>query len=148
MIIHTLKKLFERDLRKLKDEIELYKNEENMWLVDELITNSAGNLCLHLIGNLKAYVGVGLAKTSYTRDRKREFSAKNIPRSALIDQIEETIEIIDKGLDNLDESQLNEDFPIIVLGGPTEMEFTLIHFSTHLNYHLGQINYHRRLLDN
>ncbi|KGL61712.1 DUF1572 family protein [Polaribacter sp. Hel1_85] len=147
MIIDTLKTLFKRDLEKLKTEIELYKNEKNIWLIDKSISNSAGNLCLHIIGNLNAYIGVGLAKTSYIRRRDLEFSLKHIPRTKILSQITDTIQIVENGLDNLTLSQITDDFPIVIWDKPTEMEYTLTHLLTHLNHHLGQINYHRRLLD-
>lgn len=147
MIIDTLKTLFKRDLETLKTEIELYKNEKNIWLIDKSISNSAGNLCLHIIGNLNAYIGVGLAKTSYIRQRDLEFSLKNIPRTKILSQITDTIQIVENGLDNLTLSQIADDFPIVIWDKSTEMEYTLIHLLTHLNHHLGQINYHRRLLD-
>ncbi len=147
MIIDSLITLFERDLKKVKTEIELYTSEKNLWLIDQEITNSAGNLCLHLIGNLNAYIGVGLAKTSYIRKRELEFSLKNIPRVELLNQLENTIKVVDDGLNNLTENQLNTDFPLVIWDQPTETGYTLLHLLTHLNYHLGQINYHRRLLD-
>jgi len=147
MLIETLKSLFNRDLLKLKTEIELYQLEDNIWHVDQNISNSAGNLCLHLIGNLNAYIGVGLAKTNYVRQRDLEFSLKNIPRFELIKQIEQVILVVESGLQNLTEDQMDRDFPIVIWEKPTKMDYTLIHLFGHLNYHLGQINYHRRLLD-
>jgi hypothetical protein len=147
MIIETLKLIFNRDLLKLKTEIELYKDEENIWRIDKGITNSAGNLCLHLIGNLNAYIGVGLAKTNYVRRRDLEFALKNVPKTELIQQIEQVIMVVETGLNSLTNNNLEEDFPIIIWGKPTQMVYTLVHLTTHLNYHLGQINYHRRLLD-
>ena len=143
----TLKSLFQRDLEKLKTEIGLYSAEENLWRTDKSITNSAGNLCLHLIGNLNAFIGAGLAKTDYVRQRDFEFSGKDVPRTSLLQQIDETIVIVEKGLDSLTDEALSGDFPIQIWGKPIGMEFTLIHLATHLSYHLGQINYHRRLLD-
>ncbi|MEI6821582.1 MAG: DUF1572 family protein [Bacteroidota bacterium] len=148
MIVETLKVLFKRDLLKLKDEIELYQNEETIWLIEKGITNSAGNLCLHILGNLNAYIGVGLAETRYVRKRDLEFSLKNIPRMDLIKRIEETILVVEAGLNKLTTEQLDHDFPVVIWDKPTEMEYTLVHLTTHLNYHLGQINYHRRIFDN
>ena len=52
MLIEVLNSIFERDLVKLKLEIELYQDENSIWAVDKRISNSAGNLCLHLVGNL------------------------------------------------------------------------------------------------
>jgi uncharacterized damage-inducible protein DinB len=147
MLTATLKKLFLRDLAKLKTEIESYKAENNIWRTDKEISNSGGNLCLHLVGNLNAYIGVGLAKTSYIRQRDLEFSRKDIPKAELIRQIEETIQVVETGLSALTEDQMNDDFPIVIWDKPTEMGYTLVHLLTHLNYHLGQVNYHRRLLD-
>jgi hypothetical protein len=50
-------KLFERDLDKLKQEISAYTNEDDLWKIKDGIANSSGNLCLHLVGNLKHFVG-------------------------------------------------------------------------------------------
>jgi len=147
MITEALKLLFNRDLLKLKAEIESYQNEENIWRVDKDIANSAGNLCLHLVGNLNAYIGVGLAQTGYIRQRDLEFSLKDIPRAELIRKIEEVIIVVEAGLNNLSDDKMDADFPIVIWENPTQMLYTLIHLSTHLNYHLGQVNYHRRLLD-
>jgi len=148
MILETLKSLFNRDLLKLKTEIELYRNEDNLWRITGSISNSAGNLCLHLIGNLNTYIGAGLLKTNYVRQRDLEFSLKNISKAELIEKIEATIAVVDQGLDSLSVNDLVKDFPIMIRDKSTEMEYTLLHLLTHLNYHLGQINYHRRLLDN
>jgi hypothetical protein len=147
-MIADLKNLYARDLARLKTEIALYKDENYLWLVEKEITNSAGNLCLHLIGNLNAYIGVGLAKTGYIRQRDLEFSQKNIPQTELIKMIEDTIQVVVIGLNSLSENEIKADFPILIWDKPTETGYTLIHLLTHLNYHLGQINYHRRLLTN
>lgn len=143
----TLKSIFKRDLKKLRTEIELYQNEKCIWHIEKNIANAAGNLCLHLIGNLNAYIGVGLAKTNYVRQRHLEFSLKDIPKAELIKMIEDTILVVENGLNNLLEEQMQHDFPIVIWDKPTSMEYSLLHLTTHLNYHLGQINYHRRLLD-
>ncbi len=83
-LIQTLKILFNRDLDKLKFEIESYENENSLWIIDKNISNSAGNLCLHLIGNLNTYIGAEIGKTGYVRNRPLEFSLKDIPKSELI----------------------------------------------------------------
>ena len=147
MTTETLKILFKRDLEKLKTEIELYRNEKAIWHIEKAIANAAGNLCLHLVGNLNAFIGVGLAKTNYVRQRELEFSLKDIPRSVLVQNIEATMLVVEAGLNTLEEQQLQDDFPVIIWNKPTGMEYTLIHLLTHLNYHLGQVNYHRRLVD-
>lgn len=147
MSIIDLKILFKRDLNKLKAEIELYQDQSIIWHIDTGITNSAGNLCLHLIGNLNTYIGATLGNSNYIRNRELEFSLKDIPKDVLITKIEEVITIIDVTLSNLSEEMLKKEYPLLVLETKTTTEFFLIHLTTHLNYHLGQINYQRRLLD-
>ncbi len=147
MVIEALKILFKRDLNKLKTEIGLYQNEEKIWYVEKNIANSAGNLCLHLVGNLNAFIGVQIGKTDYVRNREAEFSLKNIPKVELIRMIEQTIEVVDHALDRLKEADLEAEYPILVLENKLSTGHFLMHLATHLAYHLGQVNYHRRLLD-
>lgn len=147
MNANILRTLFKRDLNRLKKEIVTYQNEKNLWLIDKDITNSGGNLCLHLIGNLNAFIGTELGKTGYIRQRGLEFSLKNIPRNEMVKKIEESIEIIDRVLESLDPAELEKEYPVLVFKEKTTTGYFLTHLATHLTYHLGQINYHRRLLD-
>jgi uncharacterized damage-inducible protein DinB len=147
MLIETLQSLFTRDLNRLLAEIELYKKEENIWKTDGSITNSAGNLCLHLVGNLNTYIGKEIGKTAYVRNRELEFSLKNIPRAELLNKIDETICVVNAALDNLNEGDLAIEYPVLVFKEKTSTGYLLVHLATHLTYHLGQVNYHRRLID-
>lgn len=146
MVTETLKTLFKRDLGRLKNEIELYPDEKTIWLIDKDIANSAGNLCLHLVGNLNTYIGAELGKTGYIRYRELEFSSKNIPKEELVKKVEATIAMVETTLDQLTLAQMEAEYPILVFETKTTTEYLLIHLATHLTYHLGQINYHRRLL--
>lgn len=148
MLTEILRSLFKRDLTRLKVEIESYQSESNLWIVEQGIANSAGNLCLHLIGNLNTYIGANLGQSGYVRNRELEFSLKDIPKQELIEKIEETLKVIDQTLSKLTPGQLEAEYPFLVLKEMTSTQFLLVHLATHLNYHLGQINYHRRLLDN
>lgn len=147
MLIETLNQLFERDLNRLIAEIELYKKEENIWRIEENILNSAGNLTLHIIGNLNTYIGKEIGKTNYVRNRELEFSQKDISRQELIKGLNDTIVMIRMALINFPENELENEYPILVFTEKTSTCYLLVHLTTHLTYHLGQINYHRRLLD-
>lgn len=147
VVIEALKSLFDRDLNRLIVEIESYQNESQIWVIDKNISNSAGNLCLHLIGNINLFIGVEIGKTDYVRDRPLEFSLKNVPRTELISKIEATKLVVNNALDTLSASDLEAIYPLIVFEKEMTTGYFLIHLSTHLAYHLGQINYHRRLLD-
>ncbi|PIY11451.1 MAG: DinB superfamily protein [Flexibacter sp. CG_4_10_14_3_um_filter_32_15] len=143
----TLRTLFERDIQRVKTEIESYKNEENLWKLEGEILNSAGNLCLHLIGNLNHFIGAEIGKTGYIRQRELEFSQKNIPKKELIEKLEEVIQIVDTSIKSLSEEELHAETSVPKFTEKQTNAFLLLHLHAHLNYHLGQINYHRRLLD-
>jgi len=143
----TLQALFQRDLTKLYNEISAFRDEANLWQTAGDVTNSAGNLCLHLVGNLNTYVCAEVGGTAYVRDRPAEFASKDIPKQELLRMIEATRTAVALALDKLTEEQLAEEYPILVFREKTTTEFFLVHLTTHLTYHLGQINYHRRLLD-
>ncbi|MDR4955058.1 DinB family protein [Chryseobacterium sp. ES2] len=147
MITESLRSLFNRDLNKLKTEIEAYQNEENLWKTDKNISNSAGNLTLHLVGNINHFIGAQLGNTGYIRHRELEFSLKDVPRAELIEKVQATIAMIDSVLPQLSEEDLKKEYPLIVFESKMTTDYFLIHLVAHLDYHLGQINYHRRLLD-
>lgn len=146
MLPKTLIKLFNRDLTKLQEEINNYSEGDELWKVTNEITNSAGNLALHIVGNLNHFIGAVLGNTGYIRQRDLEFSSKNIPKDILINQIEETKTMIDNTLQNLSEEDLQKEYKRRPFEDYMTTEYFLVHLSMHLAYHLGQINYHRRLL--
>ncbi len=146
VLIESLQSLFDRDLKRLAKEMTAYPDENKMWLLEKEINNTAGNLCLHLCGNLQYYVGNVLGKSSYIRDRENEFSAKNINAKKLIEEIETTRKIVSKTLSGLAANDLEKIYPEQVFGFEMTTTFFLVHLNGHLNYHLGQINYHCRLL--
>jgi uncharacterized damage-inducible protein DinB len=147
IFIDSLGKLFERDLNKLALEIKSYTDESMIWHTSGDIKNSGGNLCLHLCGNLQTYIGHELGKINYVRDRDNEFAAKNIAREKLLREIETTRSAVISTLNNLDIKLLAQDYPAKVFDYAMTTAHFLIHLQSHLNYHLGQVNYHRRLLN-
>ena len=147
MLTDTLRLLFGRDLNRVKQELALYNDEEKIWHIEKSIANSAGNLCLHLIGNLNTYIGAELGGIAYVRHRELEFSLKNVARRELLEKLDETSSIVDISLSKASPEVLAQEYPILVFDHKTTTEYLLVHLATHLTYHLGQINYHRRLLD-
>ncbi|OEJ98484.1 DinB superfamily protein [Flavivirga aquatica] len=147
MLKDTLIKIFKNDLNKLKHEITCYKNEANLWIIEKEVSNSAGNLCLHIIGNLNHFIGSVLGNTRYIRKRDLEFSLKNVSKLDLIKQIDDTIKVVEDTLNRLSINDLEKQYPITVYKEPMTTEYFLTYLTTHLVYHLGQITYHRRLLD-
>ncbi len=147
MIKDALAEIFERDLIKLKEEISLYKKEDNLWIIEKQISNSAGNLALHLIGNLNHFIGATLGNTGYMRERDKEFSNRHIPAKELLTAIDNTINMVKQTLNNLPDEDFDKNFPLEKHGQTVKTDFMLLHLLAHLEYHLGQINYHRRLIE-
>jgi uncharacterized damage-inducible protein DinB len=144
--VSSITKLMERDLNKLEQEISLYPTDESLWGISGDIKNSGGNLCLHLCGNLQHFIGTVLGKTSYQRNRENEFAAKGISKVELIKEIQQTRQAIKSTFENLDTSLLEKEYPIQVFDYKMTTLYFLVHLTAHLEYHLGQINYHKRLL--
>ncbi|MCK6618476.1 MAG: DUF1572 domain-containing protein [Cyclobacteriaceae bacterium] len=142
----SLIKLFDRDLTTLEKEINLYPTEGAIWNLGGEIKNTAGNLCLHLCGNLQHFIGTVLGHSGYVRNRDYEFAARDLTREQLLREIQTTKEAVKSTLSQLDEVALQKEYPLQTLGYPMTTSYFLVHLFGHLNYHLGQINYHRRLV--
>jgi len=137
-----------RDLQSLEQEIDAYPDDEALWLTPPGISNSAGNLVLHLAGNLRHFVGATLGQTGYVRNRDAEFGDRGLSREELRAEVRAAIADVDRTLTDLDDVQLQSVFPLPV-GQSQKRVLTsdfLVHLAVHLTYHLGQIDYHRRLL--
>ncbi|MEM6721164.1 MAG: DinB family protein [Bacteroidota bacterium] len=139
--------LYSREIDRLTSEIEQYKDETSLWKIAENISNCAGNLCLHLVGNLNHFIGRHLGNTDYIRQRDLEFSTKDVPKETLLSEVANVKKVVITALTNFPEEKLQENYPIEKNGEILTNEFMLLHLLWHLSYHLGQINYHRRLLD-
>ena len=146
MLTDVLAHIFERDLGKLQAEVRQYSNEKDLWKKKGEISNSAGNLTLHIVGNLKHFIGAVLGGIEYVRDRDLEFADVDVSRDVLLAAIDETALAVNDTLSKLTPADLEKQYPINVFGHPMTTEFFVVHLATHLDYHLGQINYHRRLM--
>ena len=148
MLNNLLIEIFERDLNKLIVEINSYKNEDDLWIKTENIPNSAGNLCLHLIGNLNHYIGATLGDSGYQRKRDAEFSTRNISRTELIERVKNTLEVVKNTMSKLSNDDFEKIYPLQNADESTTTNLEILKILTHFSYHLGQIDYHRRLLQN
>ncbi len=139
--------LFIRDLNRLRSEIESYSNEDQMWSIQNEIKNSAGNLCLHIIGNLNHFIGHIIGNSGYTRDRSFEFEGKHVSKASLLQDIDALKQSLTVIFADLSADDLEANYPIQLWDYEMSVHHFLIHLSGHMMYHIGQINYHRRLLD-
>jgi uncharacterized damage-inducible protein DinB len=135
-----------RELKALRREIESYPNEADLWEIPPGVANPGGNLALHLAGNLQYFVGNVLGKNGYVRNRDAEFGSRDVPRAELLREIDNAIAAVETGMSKISEADLSKPYPEKVGGVSSSTGAFLAHFATHLAYHLGQVDYHRRML--
>ncbi|HET6777376.1 MAG TPA: DinB family protein [Gemmatimonadales bacterium] len=136
--------ILDRDLRALRREVEAYSDERELWVRVPGITNVGGNLVLHLAGNLQYYIGTVLGRTGYVRDRPAEFARHDVPRAELLREIEAARDAVKATLEK--PVDVDAEFPESILGMRVRTGDYLIHLATHFAYHLGQLDYHRRVV--
>jgi hypothetical protein len=146
MLSNELSVLFARDIARLIQELTAFPDTASLWKTAPGVTNAAGTLALHLEGGLRHFVGWHLGKIDYRRDRPLEFSARGVEQAELIARLERLKEMVPRVVAGLSESELDADFPEVVLDKPLPTRQWLIHLNGHLNYHLGQIDYLRRFV--
>jgi len=138
--------LFSRDLTRLIQELQAFPNDETLWQRAPGVKNSAGNLVLHLEGNLREYIGRHLGGVAYSRVRDQEFAATGVSRNEMVRRMEDVKELVAKVVSELSHGELEATYPENVLGNPVSSHAFLVHLHGHLNFHLGQIDYLRRML--
>jgi len=141
-----LSRLLARELATLRDELLAYPDELAIWSMPAGVPNSAGNLALHLVGNIRWFIGAQLGASGYVRDRDAEFARRNVPRAEILEQVRLAIDEVTRTIAALDPASLDAPYPQEVGG----LRFTtgrfLLHLEGHFGYHLGQIDYHRRIV--
>ncbi|MBS1657094.1 MAG: DinB family protein [Chitinophagales bacterium] len=138
---------FETALIQLKNEMNSYTHKENVWKLEGQIKNSGGTLCLHLLGNLNHFIGAVLGNSGYVRQREHEFADRNVPTGQLMKEIDELIYRVKTIISGLTDEQLNGPYPLNDGKMWKTTSDRLMQLLSHLNYHLGQINYHRRMIE-
>jgi uncharacterized protein DUF1572 len=140
------KQFFSKNLNNLKEDISAYGNEGDLWKLAGDIKNTPGNLCLHICGNLKHNIGAIIGKNGYVRNRDSEFARKNVPKSELLKEVDNTIEMISPVLSKLTDDDMKVEFPADAFSQGGTIALIILRVAAHMGYHLGQINYHRRLI--
>ena len=135
-----------RELKALRREIESYPTERDLWEIPPGVANPGGNLALHLAGNLQYFIGNVLGKNGYVRNRDAEFADRDVPREELLREIDNAIAAVELGMSRVSEADLAKPYPEKVGGVNSSTGAFLAHFATHLAYHLGQVDYHRRIM--
>lgn len=143
--VHSIGQILLRDLETLRRELQAYPNESDIWKVPAGITNSAGNLTLHLTGNISYCFGTVIAENGYVRDRDAEFAGKNVPLADILARIDFAKQSVEDAVNTINDMDLVKPYPIPLAGITLTIGQFLVHLVGHFNYHVGQIDYHRRM---
>jgi hypothetical protein len=146
MLATELASLYVRDLTRLTQELGAFPDTPTLWKTVPGVTNAAGTLALHLEGNLREYIGRQLGRIDYQRDRPLEFSARGVEQAELIRRVEAVRETVLQVVGALTPALLDATYPEPYNGAPISTRQFLIHLWGHLSYHLGQIDYLRRVI--
>jgi hypothetical protein len=146
MLLAAVAGILDRELRALTRAVEAYPDERDLWRQPRGAPNSGGTLALHLAGNVQHYFGAQLGGTGYRRDRAAEFADRDVPRAEILRRIEAARAAVRAAADRLDESALEADYPEVIADLRIPTGEYLIHLVSHFAYHLGQLDYHRRLV--
>ena len=138
--------IISRDLRSFEQELELFADDASIWQTMPGVTNSAGNLALHLSGNLQHFVGATIGQTGYVRNRPVEFGTNSGTRADVIAELQKAGAVVRAVLPTITDAQLEGRFPGQM--GPVElpMRIALVQLAAHVAFHLGQAGYLRRML--
>lgn len=146
MDYEIIRQCMQRELRALRRELDAYPDDASVWALPPGITNSAGTLMLHLAGNLQHFVGRHLGGTEYVRNRDAEFSRRGVSRAEIAKELDATADAIDRAFANATDAIITARYPEQIGGMTFVTGDWLVHLVAHLGYHLGQVDYHRRLV--
>lgn len=144
MLPTTLKVVLTRELRAFQRELDAYPDDASVWRPVPGLPNSGGTLALHVAGNLRHFLGAILGHDGYKRDRDAEFARRDVPRSELRAGIDAAIASVEQTLESLSDATLAAPYPEPIAKRSVSTDVFLVHLATHLAYHLGQLDYHRR----
>ncbi len=147
MLSSILAGFYERDIRKLIEEIALFRHDADLWRTMGAVSNPAGNLALHIIGGTNYLIGATLGHTGYVRNRAEEFTIKDVDRKVIVAELEKLIPMINTTLAAFGPEDMAADYPLIFDDAVRSNSYVLTQLLVHLNYHLGQVNYLRRMFE-
>lgn len=146
MLIPIVQAMLLRELAAVQRSVEAYPDDSSLWALPPGLPNAGGTLVLHLTGNLQHYVGALLGNTGYLRDRPAEFARRDVPRAELLREVAAAVAAVNHTMPTLREEALTEPYPETIGGNVLTTGAFLGHLATHLAYHLGQLDFHRRVV--
>ncbi|MEQ1910163.1 MAG: DinB family protein, partial [Vicinamibacterales bacterium] len=135
-----------RELDGLGREVGLFPDDHKLWVTPVGVANSAGNLALHVAGNLQHFVGALLGGSGYVRDRNSEFATRTGTRAQVQHELQAAVQAVESTLARMDTAALQRPMPGAPNGLTIRTDLFLLHLVSHAAFHLGQAGYVRRIV--
>ena len=135
-----------RELATTRRTVEAYPDDASLWAQPAGLPNAGGTLVLHIAGNIQHYLGAVLGKSGYRRDRDAEFARRDVPRATMLAELDAAARAVERGIAALSDETLAAPDPEAISGRTYITGDYLVHLATHLAYHVGQLDYHRRVV--
>jgi hypothetical protein len=142
----TVSYMLQRELAAVKRSVEAYPDDATLWVHPQGLPNAGGTIALHVAGNLQHYLGAKLGKSGYVRNRDAEFARRGVSREDIIAELDAAAAAIDRGIGAVTDDVLTSAYPEQMGGKSVRTGDFLVHLLAHLAYHLGQLDYHRRVV--
>lgn len=120
-------------------------SQEQIWTPGPEGSNSIGTLTHHLSGNLRHFLGAGLLADGYQRDRDAEFADRNISARDLTAELQKALEVAHMALETIDTQLIHAPYQSVDGREFASMAHMLLMIEAHFAYHVGQINYTKRM---
>ena len=145
--MNDLARVFARDIASVKAEVLAYPDDASLWAMPPGAPNAGGTLALHLAGNLRHFLGALMGQSGYVRDREAEFKTRGTTRADVAALFDACASEVAAAFAKAPANFLDVAPPLKMPRDMTvPMSIGVLHLMAHLAYHLGQLDYHRRLV--
>jgi len=143
MLCKDARSQFEKYTPRIVRCLQLLSEKEIWWRPNDA-SNAAGNIVLHLCGNVRQWIISGLGGAPDLRERDKEFSERGpLPRRVLISRLKSTVKEACQTIDRMPPTKLSQEFEI--QGFRVSGLAAIAHVCEHFAYHTGQIIYLTKL---
>jgi uncharacterized damage-inducible protein DinB len=120
-------------------------SEEQIWLRGKESENAAGNLVLHLCGNVRQWIVANIGGQPDRRDRDSEFSARSgVSKLELRERLRVTVDEALQVIGSLPAERLSE--RVTIQGYEGSVLEAIYHVVEHFSMHAGQLFFMTKML--
>ena len=143
---HDIARILVRELEGFARELQMFPDDASAWTTVPGVANSAGNLALHVAGNLQYHIGTIFGGTGYVRNREAEFGRRSGARAEIVAELDAAIRVVRDVLPQMSDERFAAEFPESVMGMRFRTSLLMLHLCAHAGFHLGQAGYLRRVI--